>query len=69
MSQPLAATAIAWPDAARQSAFEAWLAQVAPQHGLDTRSVVSASADASFRRYFRVQGHGGVSFIIMDAPP
>jgi aminoglycoside/choline kinase family phosphotransferase len=27
-----------------------------------------ASADASFRRYFRV-AHGGESFIVMDAPP
>ena len=27
-----------------------------------------ASADASFRRYFRVT-HGGESFIVMDAPP
>jgi hypothetical protein len=27
-----------------------------------------ASADASFRRYFRIM-HGGESFIVMDAPP
>ena len=29
----------------------------------------SASADASFRRYFRVDSASGASFIIMDAPP
>jgi len=69
MPQPISAAAIAWSDAARQSAFQAWLQAVAPQHGLDTGSVVSASADASFRRYFRVQAEGGQSFIIMDAPP
>ncbi|MGB5718740.1 MAG: hypothetical protein WBN81_16790 [Gammaproteobacteria bacterium] len=27
-----------------------------------------ASADASFRRYFRVL-HAGVSYVVMDAPP
>ena len=27
-----------------------------------------ASADASFRRYFRVL-HEGVSYVVMDAPP
>ena len=28
-----------------------------------------ASADASFRRYFRVNGADGASYIVMDAPP
>jgi aminoglycoside/choline kinase family phosphotransferase len=28
-----------------------------------------ASADASFRRYFRARQEGGASFIVMDAPP
>ena len=28
-----------------------------------------ASADASFRRYFRVHGTSGETFIVMDAPP
>ena len=30
---------------------------------------VPASSDASFRRYFRVQGQGDDSYIVMDAPP
>jgi len=30
--------------------------------------IAPASADASFRRYFRVR-HGGDSLIVMDAPP
>ena len=42
---------------------------VAPAHGLDLSSLRSASSDASFRRYFRVDGSAGVSFIVMDAPP
>ena len=59
-----------WLDPARASAFAQWLAAVAPAHGLQADSVRLASADASFRRYFRVDGSGGASsFIIMDAPP
>jgi aminoglycoside/choline kinase family phosphotransferase len=60
--------AVAWSDPARESAFHDWLSQVAPAHGLRPASLRPASADASFRRYLRVDGEGG-SFIIMDAPP
>ena len=59
---------VSWPDAARQTAFEAWLVTIAAQHGLRADTLVSASADASFRRYLRIQGHEK-SFIVMDAPP
>ena len=59
---------VSWPDAARQTAFEAWLVTIAAQHGLRADTLVSASADASFRRYLRIQGHEQ-SFIVMDAPP
>jgi aminoglycoside/choline kinase family phosphotransferase len=69
MSPSLAATPIHWPDAQRQQAFQTWLMQVASEHGLRTDSVTSASADASFRRYFRIQTQGGGTLIIMDAPP
>ena len=68
MSAATERTPIAWADPARQQAFDAWLQSVAPAHGLDVTTVRSASADASFRRYFRVQGAQG-SFIVMDAPP
>jgi aminoglycoside/choline kinase family phosphotransferase len=61
------ASPIPWPDAARHAAFDAWLASVAPRHGLDASSVRAASADASTRRYFRVDGARG-SMIVMDAP-
>ncbi len=69
MSTPPAATAaIAWPDEARRERFHQWLATASQRHGFDPASLRAASADASFRRYFRVDGAGG-SFIVMDAPP
>ena len=59
-----------WFDAGRASAFAHWLAALAPQYALQIDSVRLASADASFRRYFRIDAASGVaSFIIMDAPP
>ena len=66
--QSPAIPALVWPDAQRAADFSAWLNYLAPTHGLHIDSVRSASADASFRRYFRIDGAKG-SFIIMDAPP
>jgi aminoglycoside/choline kinase family phosphotransferase len=69
---PSAATpppGIEWCDTARQAAFEAWLADQATQHGLLAATARPASADASFRRYFRVDRAQGGSCIVMDAPP
>lgn len=64
---------IAWADPAREQAFQAWLQTQAREHGLVPDTVRSASADASFRRYFRVDGSEAAgnkgSLIIMDAPP
>jgi len=51
---------------ARLAALERWLA--GPLAGPDF-SIACASADASFRRYFRVTLPGGRSFVAMDAPP
>lgn len=68
MSVPSSPPAIAWPDPARRAAFDAWLAAVAPRHHLKPDTLAPASADASFRRYFRIAG-AGTSFIVMDAPP
>jgi hypothetical protein len=62
------ATDIAWTDPARQAAFDRWLASTAPQFQLRIESLRSASADASFRRYFRIDAGAG-SCIVMDAPP
>jgi aminoglycoside/choline kinase family phosphotransferase len=62
------ACAILWADPARQQAFEAWLSAQASRHSVRPATLRSASADASFRRYFRVDAPQG-SLIIMDAPP
>ena len=58
-----------WPDADRQAAFARWMAGIAVEQGLRPASVRTASADASFRRYLRVDTQGGGSRIVMDAPP
>jgi len=50
----------------RLAALRRWLA--GPLGGAEF-SVAPASADASFRRYFRVTLAGARSFIAMDAPP
>ena len=50
---------------ARLELLRDWLATAL---GLDASNVAPASADASFRRYFRVQ-LPGVTRIVMDAPP
>lgn len=60
---------LTWTDPSRADAFQLWLAARAPEQGLDPSSVRPASADASFRRYFRVDGVQGRTFIVMDAPP
>jgi N-acetylmuramate 1-kinase len=60
--------AIAWADDRRRVSFEGWLDRIAPRHGLRAETLCPASADASFRRYFRIAGEHG-SFIVMDAPP
>lgn len=66
---------ITWVDPQRRTLFERWFEQMQPIHGLQIDSLRLASADASFRRYFRVnriQEKGAnqtQSLIIMDAPP
>jgi N-acetylmuramate 1-kinase len=62
-------SSIAWADEARRGVFTPWLQSVASRHGLKVGSLQPASADASFRRYFRIEGEAGQSFIVMDAPP
>jgi aminoglycoside/choline kinase family phosphotransferase len=59
---------VAWSDPRREAAFHAWLRQVSAAHELRPETVRPASADASFRRYLRVDGGQG-SFVVMDAPP
>lgn len=59
---------VAWSEPRREAAFHDWLAGVASAHQLRGDTLRPASADASFRRYLRVDGAAG-SYIIMDAPP
>ena len=46
-----------------------WLACIPPPDQSKWQSIASASADASFRRYFRVTSTTGATAIVMDAPP
>jgi hypothetical protein len=59
---------VTWTDPRREAAFRRWLEALAGEHGLRPETLRPASADASFRRYLRVDAHGG-SRIVMDAPP
>ena len=61
---------ISWADATRASRFAQWLQAIALRQNIDPEQVAVTSADASFRRYLRVQGtRGQPARIIMDAPP
>ena len=57
-----------WADPAREARFGAWLGRVTQPHQLLPLSLRAASADASFRRYLRIDSAQG-SLVIMDAPP
>ena len=51
----------------RTHALEGWLNRLYPA---ESRKIEPASADASFRRYFRVSlPDRGKSYVVMDAPP
>jgi aminoglycoside/choline kinase family phosphotransferase len=64
------AEAISWADPQRAAAFQHWLADVSATHRLLPGTVRLASADASFRRYFRVDSAEACGTrIVMDAPP
>ena len=59
---------VSWPDPERRQAFLHWLQQLPPGLGLRGDSLAPASADASFRRYLRLDSAQG-PLIVMDAPP
>ena len=61
-----------WTDAARLALFDTWFASIQGPHQLAAATLRLASADASFRRYLRVDSIAAgppTSYIIMDAPP
>ena len=64
--------ALLWTDTTRQALFATWFASVQGSHQLAAATLRLASADASFRRYLRVDCNANgtaSSRIIMDAPP
>ena len=65
---PGAPPTVHWCDPQREAAFGRWLTRVSQAHGLQPASLRLASADASFRRYLRIDSDHGTR-IIMDAPP
>lgn len=52
----------------RLASLRAWLSALPADLALDVGTLAPASADASFRRYFRLAGAGS-TVIAMDAPP
>lgn len=60
---------VTWADPAREAAFHTWLNGLAAAQGLRPDTLRPASADASFRRYLRVDTADSASRIVMDAPP
>ena len=66
---PLTAeSTVSWSDPERRLAFDRWLSSLPASHGIEAASLRPASADASFRRYFRIDTAQGCR-IVMDAPP
>ncbi len=68
LTPPASPGPVAWADPQREAAFHRWLVGLAAAQGLVPASLQIASADASFRRYLRVDANEGTR-IIMDAPP
>jgi N-acetylmuramate 1-kinase len=68
-SPSLPTDSVVWADSQRQQAFHQWLSVTATAHQLKSETLRIASADASFRRYLRIDAQDGMPRIIMDAPP
>lgn len=65
---PSCVTNLGWQDPVRAESFARWLHDLTPRFELQPDSVRLASADASFRRYFRIDANGR-TLVVMDAPP
>ena len=70
-ANPASTADIVWSDPGRAAFFAQWLSVTSAASQLDPATLRLASADASFRRYFRIDRIDRVagSCIIMDAPP
>ena len=71
MTATTANTACALPSDERVALLQQWLHTLPQAWGIQVDSLAVASADASFRRYFRVNTTQSAqpSLIVMDAPP
>ena len=63
-----ASSAPDWSSPQRQQQFHAWINTLQQPFQLRTETLRAASADASFRRYLRIEAVDR-SLVIMDAPP
>jgi aminoglycoside/choline kinase family phosphotransferase len=61
--------AVEWSDPARQAAFRGWLDRIGPAHRLQPASLRPASADASFRRYLRIDWAPTLDTDVSSLPP
>ncbi len=70
-ANPASTADIVWSDPGRAAFFAQWLSVTSAACQLDPATLRLASADASFRRYFRIDriDRAAGSCIIMDAPP
>ena len=57
-----------WADPQRQAHFQQWLSALQAPFGLQLASLRASNADASFRRYLRIDTNER-GLVIMDAPP
>ncbi|MFM7025071.1 MAG: aminoglycoside phosphotransferase family protein [Limnohabitans sp.] len=69
MSQPTPDHAVSWASPEREILFKRWLDPLIASQALLPRTLRIASADASFRRYLRIDTIAGETRIVMDAPP
>ena len=69
MSQPVTDRTVTWSSPERESLFKRWLDALTLPQQLLPQTLRIASADASFRRYLRIDTTTGESRIVMDAPP
>ncbi len=64
-----ASPSVEWTDPAREAAFNVWLSRIGPLHGLKPASLRPASADASFRRYLRIDWAPTLCTDVSSLPP
>ncbi len=69
MSHPAPDHTVPWSSPERARLFARWLDALRAPQSLRPETLRTASADASFRRYLRIDTTTGESRIVMDAPP